>query len=104
VSARQARHRFVTVDHLLVELLDEPSMVVVLADRGVDVEYLRREVRKSVSRIDPGSPEETVPTTDFQRTIQNAIHAVQTAGRTTVELVDILTFALRCRNPKESPF
>src|ERR1700748_2111941 len=91
--AQTARHRFVTVDHLLMHLSDEPRIAGVLADNGVDISKLRDETRRAVSRIQPDASEQPFPTTDFQRAIAQAIESVQAEGRRRVESIDVLKFA-----------
>ncbi len=84
VEARQARHEFITVEHLLLALLDNPSAADVLRACAVNIEDLRKTLGHFVNDnapIVPGSNEvDTQPTLGFQRVIQRAIMHVQSAS------------------------
>ncbi|GAA4339624.1 ATP-dependent Clp protease ATP-binding subunit ClpA [Pigmentiphaga soli] len=84
VEARQARHEFITVEHLLLSLLDNPSAAEVLRACAANVEDLRRNLRNFVNDntpVIPGTEEaDTQPTLGFQRVIQRAIMHVQSTG------------------------
>jgi ATP-dependent Clp protease ATP-binding subunit ClpA len=77
VEARAARHEFITVEHLLLSLLDNASAVEVLRACAADLEMLRQDLRKFISEhtpVFPGDGEvDTQPTLGFQRVIQRAI-------------------------------
>ena len=94
VEARQKRHEFITVEHLLLALLDNPS-----ARRGA--EGLRRRHRRAAQASSPTSststrrgrraPEvDTQPTLGFQRVIQRAILHVQSSGKKEVTGANVL--------------
>lgn len=81
VEARQKRHEFITVEHLLLALLDNPSAAEVLRACAADIEGLRKELLTFINEHTPtvaGSDEiDTQPTLGFQRVIQRAIlHAI----------------------------
>ena len=84
VEARQARHEFITVEHLLLALLDNPSAAEVLRACAVNIEDLRKTLTNFIADNTPtvpGSSEvDTQPTLGFQRVIQRAIMHVQSAS------------------------
>ncbi|TAN27787.1 MAG: ATP-dependent Clp protease ATP-binding subunit ClpA [Castellaniella sp.] len=84
VEARAARHEFITVEHLLLSLLDNASAVEVLRACAADVELLRQDLRKFIAEntpVFPGDGEvDTQPTLGFQRVIQRAIMHVSSNG------------------------
>jgi ATP-dependent Clp protease ATP-binding subunit ClpA len=84
VEARQARHEFITIEHLLLALLDNPSAAEVLRACAVNIEELRKTLAHFVNDnapIVPGTNEvDTQPTLGFQRVIQRAIMHVQSAS------------------------
>jgi len=84
VEARQARHEFITVEHLLLSLLDNPSAAEVLRACAANLDDLRRNLRNFVNDntpVIPGTEEaDTQPTLGFQRVIQRAIMHVQSTG------------------------
>ena len=85
VEARQKRHEFITVEHLLLALLDNPSAAEVLRACAADIETLRKELLTFINEHTPtvgGSDEiDTQPTLGFQRVIQRAILHVQSSGK-----------------------
>ena len=84
VEARQARHEFITVEHLLLALLDNPSAAEVLRACAVNVDDLRKTLTNFITDNTPtvhGTSEvDTQPTLGFQRVIQRAIMHVQSAS------------------------
>jgi len=84
VEARQARYEFITVEHLLLALLDNPSAAEVMRACAVNIEDLRKTLSNFVSDNTPtvaGTGEvDTQPTLGFQRVIQRAIMHVQSAS------------------------
>jgi len=84
VNARAARHEFITVEHLLLSLLDNAAAIEVLRACAANVESLRRDLRKFVTDntpIFPGQEEvDTQPTLGFQRVIQRAIMHVSSGN------------------------
>jgi ATP-dependent Clp protease ATP-binding subunit ClpA len=84
VEARQARHEFITVEHLLLALLDNPSAVEVLRACAVNIDDLRKTLTNFIgdnTPMVPGASEvDTQPTLGFQRVIQRAIMHVQSAS------------------------
>jgi ATP-dependent Clp protease ATP-binding subunit ClpA len=84
VEARQQRHEFITVEHLLLALLDNPSAAEVLRACAASIEDLRKSLTtfiKENTPVVPGSEEiDTQPTLGFQRVIQRAIMHVQSTS------------------------
>ncbi|MFC5475068.1 ATP-dependent Clp protease ATP-binding subunit ClpA [Paraherbaspirillum soli] len=84
VEARQARHEFITVEHLLLALLDNPSAAEVLRACAVNIDDLRKTLTIFVGDNTPTVPGanevDTQPTLGFQRVIQRAIMHVQSAS------------------------
>lgn len=84
VEARQQRHEFITVEHLLMALLDNPSAAEVLRACSANLDDLRKSLSQFIKENTPtvgGSDEvDTQPTLGFQRVIQRAIMHVQSTG------------------------
>ena len=84
VEARQQRHEFITVEHLLLALLDNPSAAEVLRACSANIDDLRKSLTTFIKDNTPqvaGSDEvDTQPTLGFQRVIQRAIMHVQSTG------------------------
>ncbi len=84
VEARQARHEFITVEHLLLALLDNPSAAEVLRACAVNIDDLRKTLTNFINDNTPTVPGtsevDTQPTLGFQRVIQRAIMHVQSAS------------------------
>ena len=84
VEARQQRHEFITVEHLLMALLDNPSAAEVLRACSANLDELRKSLAQFIKENTPtvgGSDEvDTQPTLGFQRVIQRAIMHVQSTG------------------------
>jgi len=94
VEARQKQHEFITVEHLLLAMLDNPSAAEVLKACGVDLEELRGVVTDFINehtpRLSPHSDADTQPTQGFQRVIQRAILHVQSSGKKEVTGANVL--------------
>ncbi len=84
-EARAKRHEYMTVEHLLLALLDNPSAVEVLRACGADLDTLRRELSDFLDETVPLLPEnadrETQPTLGFQRVLQRAVFQVQSSEK-----------------------
>jgi ATP-dependent Clp protease ATP-binding subunit ClpA len=84
VEARQQRHEFITVEHLLLALLDNPSAAEILRACAVDMDALRKALLTHISDNTPviqGTDDvDTQPTLGFQRVIQRAIMHVQSTS------------------------
>ena len=84
VEARQQRHEFITVEHLLLALLDNPSAAEVLRACSANIDDLRKSLSNFIKDNTPqvaGTDDvDTQPTLGFQRVIQRAIMHVQSTG------------------------
>ena len=84
-QAREKRHEYMTVEHMLLALLDNPAAAKVLRACGADPERLRRELNAFIEETTPLLPadeeRDTQPTLGFQRVLQRAVFHVQSAGR-----------------------
>src|SRR3954453_9129812 len=94
VEARQKQHEFITVEHLLLAMLDNPSAAEVLKACGVDLDELRGVLADFISehtpRLAAHSDADTQPTQGFQRVIQRAILHVQSSGKKEVTGANVL--------------
>jgi len=94
--AREERHEFITVEHLLLALLDTPTVIEVLKACGTDLGRLRRELKEFIEGSTPrlrGEDDEATevqPTLGFQRVLQRAVFHVQSSGRKEVTPVNVL--------------
>ena len=93
-DAREKRHEFVTVEHLLVALISNPSAAMVLRACGGDLDRIRAELEAwldaNTPRIPPRDGRETQPTLGFQRVLQRAVFHVQSSGRKEVSGANVL--------------
>ncbi|MFN9488397.1 MAG: ATP-dependent Clp protease ATP-binding subunit ClpA [Betaproteobacteria bacterium] len=93
MEARQKRHEFITVEHLLLALLDNPSASEVLRACAANVDELRKLLTDFVTEHTPilaGDDVDTQPTLGFQRVIQRAILHVQSSGKKEVTGANVL--------------
>ena len=92
--AREARHEYMTVEHLLLALLENASAQAVLKACGADLERLGRELEKainaSVSLLAEDDGRDTQPTLGFQRVLQRAVYHVQSSGKKEVTGANVL--------------
>jgi ATP-dependent Clp protease ATP-binding subunit ClpA len=92
--AREARHEYMTVEHLLLALLDNPSAEAVLKASDADFGRLRAEleqaIEKSVVKLDADDGRDTQPTLGFQRVLQRAVYHVQSSGKKEVTGANVL--------------
>ncbi|WP_017941563.1 MULTISPECIES: ATP-dependent Clp protease ATP-binding subunit ClpA [unclassified Thioalkalivibrio] len=93
-EAREKRHEFVTVEHLLMALAQNPSAATVLRACGGDLDRIRDELEayidENTPRIPPNDSRETQPTLGFQRVLQRAVFHVQSSGRKEVSGANVL--------------
>ena len=84
VEARQQRHEFITVEHLLLALLDNPSAAEVLRACSANIDDLRKSlttfIKDNTPQVAGTEDVDTQPTLGFQRVIQRAIMHVQSTG------------------------
>ncbi len=93
-QARESRHEFMTVEHLLLALLDNASAATVLRACGGDPQKLGDELRKTIRETVPVLPNDdardTQPTLGFQRVLQRAVYHVQSSGKKEVTGANVL--------------
>ncbi|MEP0202545.1 MAG: ATP-dependent Clp protease ATP-binding subunit ClpA [Halioglobus sp.] len=94
-SARAKRHEFMTVEHLLLALLDNNDAIGVLNACGADISGLRGDLVEFVDATTPLIPEDeddrdTQPTLGFQRVLQRAVFHVQSSGKSEVNGANVL--------------
>ncbi len=93
-EARSARHEFLTVEHLLLALLDNGSALSILSACGANITQLEAELRKALLDTVPVLGDEdnrdTQPTIGFQRVLQRALYHVQSAGKQEVIGANVL--------------
>ncbi len=94
MDARQKRHELITVEHLLLAMIDNPTAAEVLRACGADTEKLRKDLLGYIDEHTPvvaGQDEvDTQPTLGFQRVIQRAILHVQSSGKKEVSGANVL--------------
>jgi ATP-dependent Clp protease ATP-binding subunit ClpA len=94
--AREERHEFITVEHLLLALLDTPQVIEILKACGTDLARLRRELKEFIDdstprlKSDEDEDADVQPTLGFQRVLQRAVFHVQSSGRKEVTPVNVL--------------
>ncbi|MCL2899940.1 MULTISPECIES: ATP-dependent Clp protease ATP-binding subunit ClpA [Brenneria] len=93
--AREHRHEFMTVEHLLLALLSNPAAREALEACTVDLTALRQELETFIEQTTPTLPQsdderETQPTLSFQRVLQRAVFHVQSSGRSEVSGANVL--------------
>lgn len=92
-DARSKNHEFMTVEHLLLALLDNSSAISILRACGANVELLKSELNAFLEESTPvlsDEERETQPTLGFQRVLQRAVFHVQSTGKREVGAANIL--------------
>ena len=95
-GARDDRHEFITVEHLLLALLDSPEVVGILRACGGNLDRLRGELADFIDESTPrlrgedGKSSDTQPTLGFQRALHRAVSHVQSSGKKEVTPVNVL--------------
>jgi len=93
-EAREQRHEFMTVEHLLLALLENPSAAAVLRACGADMSKLGKDLKAIILETVPVLPtndeRDTQPTLGFQRVLQRAVYHVQSSGRKEVTGANVL--------------
>ena len=93
-EARARHHEFMTVEHLLLALLDNPAANKVLRACGADLEKLRQElgacIERNIPKLPPEQERDTQPTLGFQRVLQRAVFHVQSSGKKEVNGANVL--------------
>ncbi|SNY51125.1 ATP-dependent Clp protease ATP-binding subunit ClpA [Arsukibacterium tuosuense] len=93
--ARERRHEYMTVEHLLLALLDNPAAGDALKSCGANIEKLRLELASFIDSTTPVLPDgdaerDTQPTLGFQRVLQRAVFHVQSSGKSEVTGANVL--------------
>ena len=92
--AREKNHEFMTVEHMLLSLLENPSAQIVLLSCGADIEKLHKELEEYIDETVPvlssDDGRETQPTLGFQRVLQRAVFHVQSSGQKEVTGANVL--------------
>jgi len=93
-DAREQRHEFMTVEHLLLALLENPSAAAVLRACNADMPKLGKDLKAIILETVPVLPvsdeRDTQPTLGFQRVLQRAVYHVQSSGRKEVTGANVL--------------
>ncbi len=94
-GARDKRHEYMTVEHLLLALLDNRDAAEVLLACGADFNRLRGQLQQFIDETTPLLPDnipnaETQPTLGFQRVLQRAVFHVQSSGKSDVSGANVL--------------
>src|SRR5579872_5458988 len=93
-QAREARHEYLTVEHLLLAILDTPKVREILRACGADLTKLKQELKEhidqSTPRLEEGEEREVQPTLGFQRVLQRAVFHVQSSGKKEVGVANVL--------------
>jgi len=93
-DAREKNHEFMTVEHLLLVLLDNPSATEVLKACGADIDKLRDElvdfIDETTPLLPPNDERDIQPTLGFQRVLQRAVFHVQSSGKREVTGANVL--------------
>ncbi|MEM6640973.1 MAG: Clp protease N-terminal domain-containing protein, partial [Pseudomonadota bacterium] len=93
-AAREKRHEFMTVEHLLLALVDVPQVIEVLKACGADIDKLKRDLTDFVNETTPQLAEdqerEVQPTLGFQRVLQRAVFHIQSSGKDKVHATNVL--------------
>ena len=94
--ARDDRHEFITIEHLLLALLDTPEVIEILKACGADLPRLSAELREFITdstprlRDDDGEDIDVQPTLGFQRILHRAVYQVQSGGKKEVTPANVL--------------
>ena len=93
-QARSDRHEYMTVEHLLLALLDIPRGAEILQATGVELDRLRKDLKDFISESTPllaaDDDQEVQPTLGFQRVLQRAVFHVQSSGKKEVRGDNVL--------------
>ena len=93
-QARTKRHEYMTVEHLLLAIIDVPTVTEILKGCGADLARLRRDleqfIEESTPRLPEGSEQDVQPTLGFQRVLQRAVFHVQSSGKKEVRGENVL--------------
>jgi len=106
-EAREQRHEFMTVEHLLLALLENPSAAAVLRAVGANTGKLGKDLKAIILETVPVLPasdeRDTQPTLGFQRVLQRAVYHVQSSGRKEVTGANVLV-AIFCEKDSHAVY
>ena len=98
-AAREARHEFMTVEHLLLAIVDTTKVREILRACGADVVRLRKDLKDFIDQTTPrlkdDDDREVQPTLGFQRVLQRAVFHVQSSGKKEVTTANVLVAIFR---------
>jgi ATP-dependent Clp protease ATP-binding subunit ClpA len=93
-GARESRHEFMTVEHLLLAIMDTPKVREILKSCGADTAKLKTELKQFIEQTTPrlptGEDRDVQPTLGFQRVLQRAVFHVQSSGKKEVTVANVL--------------
>ncbi|MGH8226813.1 MAG: ATP-dependent Clp protease ATP-binding subunit ClpA [Steroidobacteraceae bacterium] len=93
-QAREARHEYLTVEHLLLAIVDTPKVKEILRACGADLAKLKQELKdhldQATPRLEESEEREVQPTLGFQRVLQRAVFHVQSSGKKEVGVSNVL--------------
>ncbi|NNM62196.1 MAG: ATP-dependent Clp protease ATP-binding subunit ClpA [Steroidobacteraceae bacterium] len=93
-GARDARHEFMTVEHLLLAIIDTPKIREILKSCGADAAKLKTDLKQFIDQTTPrlpvGEERDVQPTLGFQRVLQRAVFHVQSSGKKEVSVANVL--------------
>jgi ATP-dependent Clp protease ATP-binding subunit ClpA len=93
-GAREARHEFMTVEHLLLAIVDTPKIREILKSCGAETAKLKTELKQFIDQTTPrlpaGEDRDVQPTLGFQRVLQRAVFHVQSSGKKEVTVANVL--------------
>ena len=93
-KAREARHEYMTVEHLLLSIVETPRVREILKACGCDIARLKRDleqfIRDTTPQLAADDDREVQPTLGFQRVLQRAVFHVQSSGRKEVTVANVL--------------
>ncbi len=93
-GAREARHEFMTVEHLLLAIIDTPKVREIVKACGGDTAKLKAELKQFIEQTTPrlpsGEDRDVQPTLGFQRVLQRAVFHVQSSGKKEVTVANVL--------------
>ena len=93
-QAREVRHEYLTVEHLLLAILDTPKVREVLRACGADLAKFKQELKdhidQSTPKLEEGEEREVQPTLGFQRVLQRAVFQAQSSGKKEVGVANLL--------------
>ncbi len=92
--AKASGHEYVTLEHLLLSLLEEPDASTVLQRCGADIGVLRQAISGELEKMESFEDADPLPTTAFQRSLQRAVLAMRSAGREQASGANVLVAML----------